>query len=219
MAPRFEGITDEQWEILDPFLSAKYLPENRGPGKPPSHFRKVINTILWVLLNGAKWKDIPRGSKWGTKSTSHRWLGRWTEDKTWEKIVNRIFEISSEQDLLDLSRGSIDGMFVAGKGGGDDVGYGFKGKGCTVHHLVDNNGRTIGLHTTAANVDERKCVESLLDELGERLAGIGQLKELQADKGYQDEKLSKRLLGKGVTPRISKKRTKKKQKSIRTSFQ
>lgn len=69
-------------------------------------------------------------------------------------------------------------LFPSGKGGGDLVKYGYKGKGVTIHSLVDADGRPLAITTTAANVDERKIVEVLLGILCKLP------KALYADKGY-----------------------------------
>lgn len=69
-------------------------------------------------------------------------------------------------------------LFPSGKGGGDLVAYGYKGKGVTIHSIVDANGKPLALDTTPANIDERKLVEPLLDRLHKKPA------ELYADKGY-----------------------------------
>lgn len=208
---RFEGLNDAQWNILEPLTTKAYRPEIRGPGMPPTSFRLVINTILWVLFNGAKWNSVPKGNNWAPRSTSHRWLGIWFTNGTWKHIAERILGMADVLGLVDLTRGSVDGMFVPGKGGGDDVDYGFKGKGATLHHLVDNNGRTLNLETTAANVDERKVLEALLDSFKIQNGKPGRpkkrVKVLQADKGYQDKKLHARLRKRGIAPQISQKRT------------
>lgn len=208
---RFEGLTDEQWRFFEPQFTRAYEPGIRGPGMPPTNFRTVLNTILWVLFNGAKWNSVPIGPQWAPRSTSHRWLGIWTTDGTWERLGKLILGVADNLGLVDLSVGSVDGMFVPGKGGGDDVDYGYKGKGCTLHHLCDNNGRTLALETTAANVDERRVLEALLERFeiqnGKRGRPKKRVKALQADKGYQDKELQKRLRKRGITPRISQKRT------------
>ena len=69
-------------------------------------------------------------------------------------------------------------LFPSGKGGGDLVAYGYKGKGVTIHSLVDANGNPLAITTTPANVDERKLVEPLLDIIDQTPGA------LYADKGY-----------------------------------
>ena len=46
-------------------------------------------------------------------------------------------------------------FFSRGKGGGEEIEYGFKGKGTTTHLLVDENGAPVAFTSTAANGDER----------------------------------------------------------------
>ena len=77
-------------------------------------------------------------------------------------MVKEVLGVADALGLVDLTVGSVDGMFVPGKGGGDDVAHGFKGKGCTLHHMCDNNGRTLALETTAANIDETDIPRALL---------------------------------------------------------
>ncbi|MDQ3828315.1 MAG: transposase [Candidatus Tectomicrobia bacterium] len=36
--------------------------------------RKVVNTLLYVLITGCRWCDIPRGPQWASRSAAHRWL-------------------------------------------------------------------------------------------------------------------------------------------------
>lgn len=55
MAGRFEGYPSEQWAKLeDLFLDAF---EKRGKGMPHAPFRKVINTLLYILITGYRWCD------------------------------------------------------------------------------------------------------------------------------------------------------------------
>lgn len=212
MSKRFEGLSDPQWELIQPSLPTFYFSENRGPGRPPTYFRRILNTILWILKGGGKWKDVPTGDQWAPRSTSHRWLGIWTKDGTWRRMTAQILGIAYNLGLIDLKRGSVDGMFVSGKGGGDDVAYGFKGKGCTLHHLCDNNGRSLAIKTTPANTDERKLVLPLLDSFVIHTGKVGRppkkVKALQGDKGYQDKKLKKQLKERGIKPMISRKKKK-----------
>lgn len=90
-------------------------------------------------------------------------------------------------------------LFPPGKGGGDLVAYGYKGKGVTIHSLVDANGHPLAITTTPANIDERKLVEPLLDIIGQTP------KSLYADKGYDALWLRWHLKKcRGIEPFISK---------------
>ena len=53
-------------------------------------------------------------------------------------------------------------FFSGGKGGGEMVDYGYKGKGMTTHLLVEGNGYPLCFEVTSAKGDERQEVEKLL---------------------------------------------------------
>ena len=78
-------------------------------------------------------------------------------------------------------------LFPCGKGGGELVEYGYKGKGVTIHSLVDANGRPLSISSSSANVDERLEVEVLLNKLPKHPLSI------YADKGYDAEWLRFKL--------------------------
>ena len=77
-------------------------------------------------------------------------------------------------------------FFSRGKGGGEEIEYGFKGKGTTTHLLVDGNGSPVALTSTAANGDERQQVEPLLDRVRVRIERVqerlGMIPIFEADK-------------------------------------
>lgn len=56
-------------------------------------------------------------------------------------------------------------LFPPGKGGGEEVGYGYKGKGILIHTLTEGNGMPLSNSTTAANGSEREQIIPLLDSV------------------------------------------------------
>ncbi len=99
-------------------------------------------------------------------------------------------------------------LFPPGKGGGEGIGYGYKGKGLLIHTITDANGMPVVAITTPANGDERQQVLPLLDKI--RLATLKRgnpkrrPKVLAADKGYDARWLRNRLRAKGIRPQIKK---------------
>ena len=156
---RFEGLTDPQWNLLERTLPLKYA---RGKGYPAANPRYVMNSILWVLITGSRWCDLPRGFQWASKSASHRWLGTWQECGALEKVLNALLELGALAKMLDFDRLAADGFFSAGKGGGEGVSYGYKGKGVTSHLLVDGKGSPLQITVTGADGDERQEVIPLV---------------------------------------------------------
>lgn len=89
-------------------------------------------------------------------------------------------------------------FFSGGKGGGELVNYGYKGKGMTTHLLVDGDGNPLSFEVTSAKDDERQQVEKLIDPHLEKLQKLYTLHQvipiLEADKGYDSEELRDKLL-------------------------
>jgi transposase len=109
MAGRFEGLSDLEWKLFEDLLPQPS--EKRGRGMPHVPFCKVLNTQLYVLITGCRWCDIPRGEQWASKSSAHRWLKRWDEDGTLEKLKQRILAEANEKGMIDWKYGAVDGSF------------------------------------------------------------------------------------------------------------
>ena len=116
MAGKFEGLIDAQWSILEPLLPKE--PQKRRKGHPHAPWRKICNTIFWILITGSRWCDVPKGEQWGSRPTAHRWLGRWQEDKTLDRILNALLDRAEFAGMLDWQRLAADGFFQQVKGVG-----------------------------------------------------------------------------------------------------
>ncbi len=58
---RFEGLSDDQWFVIKGLMPKD--PEKRGKGYPHAPWRKVCNSIFWVLTTGGRWCDLPKGEQ------------------------------------------------------------------------------------------------------------------------------------------------------------
>jgi len=204
MQGRFEGLTEAQFSLIKPLLP----PPRKGPGCPEAPAVKVLNAILWVLINGAKWCSVPKGRQQAPKSTAHDRLGKWQEDGTWAEIYARLCGMAELSGLIGWTRASVDGMFVPGKGGGEGVDFGYKGKGLTVHALADENGMPLSATSTGASGSERDQVEVLLDAVDVRTGMAGRPKKrpraLQTDKGHDSRELRNKVRKRGISPMIQR---------------
>ena len=103
-------------------------------------------------------------------------------------------------------------LFPPGKGGGEDVDYGYKGKGILIHSITDANGMPVVAITTSANSDERQQVLPMLAQIrlftGKRGNPKRRPKILAADKGYDAKWLRYNLRTKGIRPQIKKRQWK-----------
>ena len=70
MAGRFERISDLEWRLFKDIFPQE--PERCDRGMPNSPFRYVLNTLLYILITGCRWCDIPRGKIWASKSAKSK---------------------------------------------------------------------------------------------------------------------------------------------------
>ena len=99
-------------------------------------------------------------------------------------------------------------LFPPGKGGGEGVARGGKGKGLLIHSLTDGGGMPLANRTTPANGDERAQVVPLLDAVKIRTGKRGRprkrLKVIATDKGDDAKALRQRLRQRGIRAQIPK---------------
>ena len=116
MAGRFEGLNDVEWRLFQDVLPP--APSKRGRGMPHVPFRQVLNTLLYILLTGCRWCDVPRGPQWASKSATHRWLQRWQADGTLAAMQARILGVAEEKGMIRWEYGAVDGAFSPWQGWG-----------------------------------------------------------------------------------------------------
>jgi Transposase DDE domain len=99
-------------------------------------------------------------------------------------------------------------LFPPGKGGGEGVAHGGKGKGILIHSLTEGNGMPLANRTTPANGDERAQVVPLLDAVKVRTGKRGRprkrLKVIATDKGYDAKALRQTLRKWGIRVQLPK---------------
>lgn len=105
----FHGLTDQQWRVLQPLLPPK--PSKSWIGRRPQDFRPILNSILWILITGARWCDLPKKTIFSKRSTAHFWLGRWQNDGTFQKILTRLRDQAYDFKMIELERLAADGFF------------------------------------------------------------------------------------------------------------
>src|SRR5215813_6798532 len=114
-------------------------------------------------------------------------------------------------------------LFPPGKGGGEGVARGGKGKGILIHSLTEGNGMPLANCTTPANGDERAQVVPLLDAVkvhtGQRGRPRKRLKVIATDKGYDAKALRQILRKRGIRAQLPQRvwKTKKNPDSPRFS--
>jgi len=99
-------------------------------------------------------------------------------------------------------------LFPPGKGGGEGVARGGKGKGSLIYSLTEGNGMPLANRITPANGDERAQVIPLLDAVklhtGKRGRPRKRLKVIATDKGYDAKALRQTLRQRGSRAQLPK---------------
>jgi transposase len=108
------GLTDEEWAKVAPHLPAKELAAGL-PGRPWVSARAVFEAVLWVLVTGARWRDLP--SQYPNFKTCNRRFNAWVEAGVLVRAVTAVAEDLADRGDLDLSECFIDGTFAPAKRG------------------------------------------------------------------------------------------------------
>lgn len=97
-------LSDDEWERIEVLLPSS------GGGRPWRDHRSVINGILWILMTGAPWRDLPTG--YGPFTTVHGRFTRWSRDGTWVRLQRALLRQLDERGKLDRNLWFIDGSSV-----------------------------------------------------------------------------------------------------------
>ncbi len=84
-------LTDLQWQVLEPLFPT---PLKRGRGKPHTAWRKVLNSILYVLCTKSKWEALPKEEAFASKSAAHRWFKIWKKSGFLDQVLSKLQELS-----------------------------------------------------------------------------------------------------------------------------
>ena len=101
MAHRHE-VTDEQWTIVEPFVSVKAA----ETGRPRRDAREMLNGVLWILRTGAPWRDLPE--RYGPWETVFQYFNHGTYDRILEALQIRL----DSEGRIDWDLFCIDGSNV-----------------------------------------------------------------------------------------------------------
>jgi transposase len=100
------GLTDGEWALIEDMF-----PKNGvKAGRPWSDHRKMIDAMLWILVAGAPWRDLPK--EFGPWQTVHDRFSRYRRDGTLDRILDRLKLKRNEQGKIDCGLFCIDGTNI-----------------------------------------------------------------------------------------------------------
>lgn len=107
-------LSDDEWARVEPLLPEHERRTGRR-GRPWKPAREVFEAVLWVLVTGARWKDLPE--RYPPYQTCHRRFLAWCCDGTFERMLQAVAADLQERGLLALDETFIDATFVRAKKG------------------------------------------------------------------------------------------------------
>jgi len=103
---RFEELTDNQWKLLVPSI-----PPHAHTGRPRADDRNTVDGILYVLMSGCRWMDMP--SKYGSYKTVWERHKKWSTKGVWKNIMNSLVSRGYNSGLINIDDLSVDSSTVA----------------------------------------------------------------------------------------------------------
>jgi len=103
-------LTEQQWAFIQPLL-----PPPARSDRPRANDRRTIEGILYMLITGCRWQDLPR--EYGAPTTVWRRLKWWGEEGVWDRIWRAALATLDRHGQLDWTIAFLDGSFVPAKRG------------------------------------------------------------------------------------------------------
>ena len=122
------------------------MPPRAGTSRPKAVDRLVLNGILYVLITGCGWMDMP--IRYGSYKTAWKRLKRWQEEGVWDRVFKAL------ESMRSYGKAAVDGSTVEAEKG-ELIGYdGFEHrKGSKIHLCLEED--SIPLNFTIGLGSER----------------------------------------------------------------
>ncbi|WZO97480.1 transposase [Isosphaeraceae bacterium EP7] len=106
-------LADEEWALLAPHLPEPRASARGGPRPVPN--RPVVEGILWILRNGARWRAMPEG--FPAPATCWRRISACEADGTWVAARRAFLGALDDRMRLRWDECCADGSFAPAKKG------------------------------------------------------------------------------------------------------
>ena len=121
----FQGVTDEQWLLIEPLLGKNETVTRKRKGKrehwsisdqewalvqsllstkgeniprsrKPRKLRKALNSLLFLLMNGNPNISLPKNPSFSSTVTIYRYFNLWQQDRVLERVLTLLEEEAQE---------------------------------------------------------------------------------------------------------------------------
>ena len=107
-------ISDELWDEIVSVLP-KEKPENTI-GRPIVPYRKVMDSIIYVLRTGCQWKTLPK--EYGSGSTCHRIFQEWVQLYIFRRIWTKLLKTYDDKKGIRWNWQALDSISIKSPLGG-----------------------------------------------------------------------------------------------------
>jgi len=94
MVGRYE-LYEWQWQLI-----RDLFPPPKATGRKRRDPKQMLNAVLWILCSGASWRDLPE--RYGPWQSAYHWFRTWTNDGTFDRILERLQVRLNAEGLMDL---------------------------------------------------------------------------------------------------------------------
>ena len=105
---KLNELTDEHWKLMGP-----HLPSPARTGRPRNDDRRTVNGILYVLMTGCRWMDMPE--KYGSHKSVWERHKKWSENGTWKRMMDALVARGYSEGEVKVDSLSIDSSTVPAK--------------------------------------------------------------------------------------------------------
>jgi transposase len=177
------NLTREQFELIDPLI-----PAAKPGGRPRCvDLWQVLNALLYVLVQGCKWRDLPGDfPAWQTVYTYFR---NWRKDGTWIRIHDQLRSWSrvEQERYASPSEAIVDSQSVKSAAGvHESVGFDSAKqiRGRKRFLCVDTLGLALRVVVSAASVGEREGGKQVLKRVKRMGKAVCRLTTIWVDGGF-----------------------------------
>jgi len=109
-------VSDELWSVCEPVIPQ--LKKSPKGGRPPVGNREALTGILFVLMTGIPWEDLPLEMGCGCGMTCWRRMVAWQRAGVWDKLHRIMLAKLQQADRIDWSRAIVDSASLKAVMGG-----------------------------------------------------------------------------------------------------
>ena len=187
-------------------------------GRKREHDRQVLNSLVYRLKTGCRYRDIPRDPEYATPSTTFDWFKTVDRSRPVQEDLAGAPRPPTQHRRTRPQQGQPRRQLRAREKGGQLVDRGAKGNGSTIMVASEGQGIPVAFHLAQSSTHESQLARETLAEVRLPQVGRGRPKtrilEIAMDRAFDARDLRRDLLKRGIRSSIPerKRRGKRRQR-------